>query len=155
MDSTVLRETLGDSLGLALGESLGDGDTLGFSEGEEVGRKLGISLGLFDGIALGITEATPEGPGGDRVGRIDGVVLGEDDILGVSLGLALGESLGDGDTLGFSEGGELSRTLGTSLGLFDGIALGNTAWLPNRTSTRTRSIWGGILPVMALWSSHK
>jgi len=57
---------------------------------------------------LGDTEGAPEGSADDRLGWTDGVVLGDDDILGDSLGLALG----CGETLGFQEGEELGRPLG-------------------------------------------
>ena len=53
-------------------------------------------------------EGAPEGSAGDRLGWTDGIVPGDDDILGDSLELAPG----GGETLGFQEGEEPGKTLG-------------------------------------------
>ena len=115
MDKVVRRERLGDSLGLAIGDSLGL--ALGFPEGEELGR------------TLGNTEGAPEG-----TADTDGVVLGDDDLLGDSLGFALvdgdtlgfpeGEELGAADNEGGADGNKLGRSLGRSLGWTDGGSVG-------------------------------
>ena len=145
---------VGLSLGVRLGRAVGDADTLRFPEGEE------LPVGAFDSEGasessddvLGLTEVAVLGDAkgavdslgpalgiadtlGVPVGEVEGTVLGDDERVGVSLGVWLGRAVGDADTLGFPEGEELP--VGTFdnegapegnddvLGGIDGAVLGN------------------------------